>query len=82
LVNEVRYGGNPKKISLHRVTLLDALDQGFLYKLQLALPVGVDPSFAYKRRCKTSSRLPIRTWPSLLAKLACARTEHAEGYCP
>lgn len=38
LVNEARYGGNPKKISLHRVTLQDALDQGFLYKLQLALP--------------------------------------------
>jgi phage FluMu gp28-like protein len=40
LVNEVRYGGNPKKISLHRVTLQDALDQGFLYKLQLALPAN------------------------------------------
>jgi len=38
LVREARYGGNPKKISLHRVTLQDALEQGFLFKLQQALP--------------------------------------------
>lgn len=38
LVREVREKHNPKNISLHRVTLQDALDQGFLYKLQQALP--------------------------------------------
>jgi len=38
LVREVRERGNPKKISLHRVTLQEALDQGFLYKLQQSLP--------------------------------------------
>lgn len=38
LIREVREHGNPKHISLHRVTLQDALDQGFLYKLQKALP--------------------------------------------
>ena len=38
LVREVRENGNPKGISLHRVTLQDALDQGFLYKLQQKLP--------------------------------------------
>ena len=38
LIREVREHGNPKNISLHRVTLQDALDQGFLYKLQKALP--------------------------------------------
>jgi phage FluMu gp28-like protein len=38
LIKEARHGGNPKKISLHRVTLQDALDQGFLFKLQQALP--------------------------------------------
>lgn len=37
LVREVRESGNPKKISLHRVTLQDALDQGFLWKLQQML---------------------------------------------
>lgn len=42
LVTEVREKGNPKKISLHRVTLQDALDEGFLYKLQAKLP-GDDP---------------------------------------
>ena len=38
LVREVREGDNPKRISLHRVTLQDALDQGFLFKLQQMLP--------------------------------------------
>ncbi len=38
LVREIREHGNPKNISLHRVTLQDALDQGFLYKLQQSLP--------------------------------------------
>ncbi len=38
LVREIRENGNPKKISLHRTTLQDALDQGFLYKLQESLP--------------------------------------------
>ena len=38
LVREARHGGNPKRLSLHRVTLQDALDQGFLYKLQQSLP--------------------------------------------
>ena len=38
LVREVKEGGNPKGISLHTVTLQDALDQGFLWKLQQALP--------------------------------------------
>jgi phage FluMu gp28-like protein len=38
LIREVRESGNPKNISLHRVTLTDALDQGFLYKLQHSLP--------------------------------------------
>ena len=38
LVREIREKGNPKGISLHRVTLQDALDEGFLYKLQTKLP--------------------------------------------
>lgn len=42
LVREARENGNPKNISLHRVTLADALDQGFLYKLQQMLPAD-DP---------------------------------------
>jgi len=40
LIREVREHGNPKNISLHRITLQDALDQGFLYKLQKALPAN------------------------------------------
>lgn len=38
LIREVKENGNPKNISLHRITLQDALEQGFLYKLQQALP--------------------------------------------
>lgn len=38
LVREAREHGNPKKLSLHRVTLQDALEQGFLFKLQQMLP--------------------------------------------
>ena len=42
LVQEAKFNGNPKKISLHRVTLEDALNQGFLAKLQSKLADG-DP---------------------------------------
>lgn len=38
LIKEVLSKGNPKKISLHRVTLTDALEQGFLKKLKGKLP--------------------------------------------
>ena len=38
LITEVREKGNPKKISLHRVTLEDALNDGFLFRLQQKLP--------------------------------------------
>ncbi len=40
LVREIREHKNPKKISLHRVTLEDALADGFLFKLQQSLPDG------------------------------------------
>ncbi len=42
LVREIKENDNPKKISLHTVTLQDALDDGFLYKLQKSLPID-DP---------------------------------------
>jgi phage FluMu gp28-like protein len=38
LVREIKESGNPKKISLHTITLERALSEGFLYKLQSALP--------------------------------------------
>lgn len=38
LIREIEEHGNPKKISLHSVSLQDALDQGFLFKLQQKLP--------------------------------------------
>ncbi len=38
LIQEARHAGNPKGFSLHRVTLEDALNEGFLERLQLKLP--------------------------------------------
>jgi phage FluMu gp28-like protein len=38
LIQEVQNKGNPKGFSLHVVTLQDALNDGFLYKLQSKLP--------------------------------------------
>ena len=46
LIREIREKGNPKKFSYHRVTLQDALDQGFLWKLQTKLKDG-DPRLEY-----------------------------------
>ncbi len=40
LVEEVRHRGNPKNFSLHTVTLQNALDEGFLFRLQQKLPEG------------------------------------------
>ena len=46
LVTEIREKGNPKNISLHRVTLEDALNDGFLYRLQEKLSPD-DPRQAF-----------------------------------
>ena len=40
LIQEIKHNGNPKGFSLHTVTLQDALDQGFLKKLQAKLREG------------------------------------------
>lgn len=42
LIREIRERGNPKHISLHTVTLEDALNAGFLFKLQQALPADAE----------------------------------------
>lgn len=42
LIQEIVYKNNPKRFSHHRVTLQDALDQGFLWKVQTRLSAG-DP---------------------------------------
>ncbi len=39
LIDEIK-GGNPKRFSFHKITLEDALNQGFLAKLQRKLPAG------------------------------------------
>lgn len=52
LIQEVKHKGNPKGISLHTVTLQDALDAGLLYKLQQKLAaddprIGMDEADYY-----------------------------------
>lgn len=42
LIHEIVHKNNPKRFSHHRVTLQDALDQGFLWKVQTRLAAG-DP---------------------------------------
>ncbi len=42
IIRQIKENENPKKISLHTVTLQTALEQGFLFKLQSKLPPG-DP---------------------------------------
>ena len=46
LIREIREKGNPKRFSYHRVSLQDALDQGFLWKLQSKLTDG-DPRLEF-----------------------------------
>lgn len=46
LIREIREKGNPKRFSHHKVTLQDALDQGFLWKLQTKLKDG-DPRLEF-----------------------------------
>ncbi len=48
LLQEIQHKGNPKKFSLHRVTLLDAVNQGLLEKLQLKWPKD-DPRQSWSR---------------------------------
>lgn len=57
LAEEIKHKKNPKKFSHHRITLQDALDQGFLWKLQTKLPedddrLGMDEAayFDFTRR--------------------------------
>ena len=38
LIEEIKHKGNPKNFSYHKVTLEDALEQGFLEKLKTKLP--------------------------------------------
>ncbi|MGA0610555.1 terminase large subunit domain-containing protein [Caldimonas sp. KR1-144] len=42
LIREIVEKGNPKRISHHRVTLQNALEQGFLWKLQQSLPADAE----------------------------------------
>lgn len=38
LVNEIKHRGNPKKVSIHTVTIVDAIEQGLLEKLKAKWP--------------------------------------------
>ena len=79
LIEEIRNEGNPKQISLHRVTLEDALDQGFLDKLKAKLPPD-DPRQAMdagdyynfiKQSCATEK--------SFLQEYMCQPMDHSDS---
>jgi phage FluMu gp28-like protein len=63
LITEIREKGNPKGFSHHRVTLQDALDQGFLWKVQTKLRDGdprLDMDEAINHALPTAAGLPAK----------------------
>jgi phage FluMu gp28-like protein len=82
LVTEVSEGGNPKGFSHHRVTLEDALDQGFLEKLQSRLHAD-DPRACLDRQAYFESIR--RTCPdeqSFLQEYMCRPADDAAAFLP
>ena len=55
IIREIREKGNPMGWSLHRVTLQDALEQGFLVKLQSKLPPATNAREWMRRSISISS---------------------------
>lgn len=90
LIREVHEKGNPKRWSLHRVTLQDALDQGFLWKLQTKLRAG-DPRldmdeaeyFDYQRARAASEEIFQQEYMCVPADDAAAFIEYGliDGCC-
>jgi len=82
LIQEIKHGGNPKNFSLHTVTLQDALDQHFLWKLQTKLPDGdsrldMDEAeyFDYQRSRAGSEE-------SFLQEYMCVPADDASAFLP
>lgn len=85
LVQEARYGENKKRISLHRVSLQDALDDGFLWTLQQKLPEGDErqemDEAAYLITSKTSVPTRRASFKSICASLRTNRACLSRRIC-
>jgi phage FluMu gp28-like protein len=82
LVVEARHGGNPKNFSLHRVTLQDALDQGFLARLQEKLPAD-DPRRAFDNAAYYDFiRASCADEETFLQEYMCAPADESTAFLP
>lgn len=82
LIEEVREGGNPKGISLHRVTLEDALTQGLLYKLQQRLPAGDERLEMDEEDYFEFIRAGCASEESFLQEYMCVPSDDASAFLP
>jgi len=90
LIREIKEKNNPKRWSYHRVTLQDALDQGFLWKLQTKLKAN-DPRldmdegdyFTYQKSRAASEEIFQQEYMCVPADDAAAFIEYAliDGCC-
>lgn len=80
LVQEIREGGNPKGISLHRVTLQDALDQGFLRKLKSKLPPDDERQFMDEAEYYDYIRAGCADEESFMQEYMCQPSDDSAAY--
>lgn len=80
LIREIKEKGNPKRFSHHRVTLQDALDQGFLWKLQTKLPAD-DPRLDFDEADYfTYQRSRARDEETFLQEYMCVPADDAGAF--
>jgi phage FluMu gp28-like protein len=82
LIREIREKGNPKGWSLHRVTLQDALDAGFLYKLQAKLPADDERQEMDEAAYFDFIRKGAPDEESFLQEYMCVPSDDASAFIP
>lgn len=80
LIVEARDGGNAKGFSVHRVTLEDALNQGFLYKLQCKLPENDKRQFMDEAAYFDFVRAGCVDEESFLQEFMCVPSDDASAF--
>ena len=80
LIREIKEKGNPKRFSYHQVSLQDALDQGFLWKLQTKLVDG-DPRLDFDEADYfTYQRSRARDEETFLQEYMCVPADDAGAF--
>jgi phage FluMu gp28-like protein len=82
LIREIREKENPMGWSLHRVTLEDALDQGFLVKLQSKLPAGDERQEMDEAEYFDFIRKGCVDQESFLQEFMCVPADDASAFIP